>query len=298
MNRKHFMFQTGLASLAIALPFKKMIANYTNQEKNNLKTIRNNIGIYTESGGTLGYYFCKDGVIVIDSQFSNSIVHFLELGKTNFNSPYRYLINTHHHADHTSGNIAFKGIVDNIVGHENCLINYKKHSEDKKIVERQLYQNVTFKKNWGITFGQEKIEAHYFGAAHTNGDAVIHFENTNIVHIGDLVFNKLYPYIDPNNGGNFKNWILVLENIIHYFDNNTIFIFGHGSNSAVTGNLEDLKSMKKYIEELLNYVYLQKKQGNSLETILKTTTEIPNVGLWKDEYKQIKSNLTEAFNEV
>lgn len=298
MNRKHFIYQTGLTGLAIALPFKNLIANTIHQEKNNLKPIHSNVGIYTEMGGTIGYYYCKDGVIVIDSQFSNSIVHFLALGKTNFNSPYRYLINTHHHADHTSGNIAFKGILDNIVGHENCLINYKKHSVDKNTVDKQLFQNITFKKKWGTTLGQEKIQVHNFGAAHTNGDAVIHFENANIVHMGDLMFNKLYPYIDTNAGGSFKSWILVLESIIDYFDNKTIFIFGHGANSTVTGNIEDLKNMKKYIESLLNYVYLQKKQGNSLETILNTTTEIPNVGLWKDDFKQIKSNLMAAFNEV
>ncbi|MFX6246451.1 hypothetical protein ABTF77_21355, partial [Acinetobacter baumannii] len=78
--------------------------------------------------------------------------------------------------DHTGGNIAFKGLVPHVTGHENCLVNYKRVAAAQKNEDKQLFQDVTFKDTWKYKAGKERIKAYYFGAAHTNGDAVIHFE--------------------------------------------------------------------------------------------------------------------------
>jgi cyclase len=98
-----------------------------------------------------------------------------------------------------------KDNVEHVVGHENCLANYKRVTEQAKTVEKQLFQDTVFgKKTWKQKMGKERIRAYYFGAAHTNGDAIIHFEHANIAHMGDLLFNQLPPYIDRGAGANIK----------------------------------------------------------------------------------------------
>lgn len=286
-------------ALGISIGLNKSFANKTLQTKTyQVNYIQNNIGIFTESGGTIGFYKSEEGIVVIDSQFKNSITHFLELGKKEFNSPYKYLINTHHHKDHTSGNIEFKDKVEHIVAQDNCFINYKNQATTNNDLSNQLFPDITFSKQWGKKIGNETVFIQYFGAAHTNGDSIIHFKESNIAHLGDLVFNKIYPFIDKTNGGVFTNWILVLERIIQYLDTKTTCIFGHAANNMVVGNVEDIKGMKNYIEKLLSFVNLEKKQGKSMETIISNTSAIPNVGEWKDNFKQLKSNLTVAFDEV
>ena len=75
--------------------------------------------------------------------------------------------------------------------------------------------------------GDEHISAYYFGTGHTNGDAMIHFENANIVHTGDLVFNRRYPFVDNSAGASVKHWPVTLEQAQKKFDKNTLFVFGH-----------------------------------------------------------------------
>ena len=76
----------------------------------------------------------------------------------------------------------------------------------------------------------ETITLRYLGPAHTDGDSITHFENANVVHMGDLIFNRRFPYIDKSAGASVKNWIQVLKQTQKLFDKDTIFIFGHADN--------------------------------------------------------------------
>jgi cyclase len=102
--------------------------------------------------------------------------------------PFKFLINTHHHGDHTGGNIAFKGIAEHVVGHENCLANYKRVTEAARI--NNCTRILLLVKAGNKRSVKKVSRTYYFGAAHTNGDAIIHFENANIAHMGDLLFNQ------------------------------------------------------------------------------------------------------------
>src|SRR5690606_13066876 len=101
----------------------------------------------------------------------------------------------------------------------------------------------------------EKITLHYFGAAHTNGDALIHFERSDVVHMGDLVFNRRHPFIDKTAGADIKNWRSVLEKATKKFDKKTQYIFGHsGEGYDVTGTSDDLNKFNDYLGNLLKLV--------------------------------------------
>ncbi len=297
MQRRQFIRNTALTSGLLMLSSKELLASLLQQPAYKLTLLRNNVGFFTERGGTIVYYISKEGIVVVDSEFPDQAKHLIDELKKENTQPFKLLINTHHHGDHTGGNIAFKGLVEHVVGHENCLLNYKKVAADQKSEDKQLFQDVTFKDTWKVKVGDEKIKAYYYGAGHTNGDAIIHFEHANIAHVGDLMFNKMYPYIDKPAGASFKSWITVLDKTIKHFDNDTLFVFGHGSKNIVTGGKEELKKMQHYIEQLLQFVGLQIKDGKSKEDILKITS-IPNVGEWTDEMKRIQSNLEAAYSEL
>jgi cyclase len=297
MNRRSFIKNTSLTAGLFSFSSQNLLAAFLQQPAYKLTSLRNDVGIFTEKGGTIVYYLSKEGIVVVDTEFPDPAKHLIDELKKQSDQPFKLLINTHHHGDHTGGNIAFKGLVEHVVGHENCLSNYKRVATEQKSEDKQLFQDITFSQTWHTKIGKERIKAHYFGPAHTGGDAIIHFEHANIAHVGDLMFNKMYPFIDKKAGASFKNWITVLDKTIETFDNSTLFVFGHGSKNLVTGSKEDLKGMKNYIEQLLSFVDKQIKAGKSKEEILQITS-IPNVGEWADELKQLKTNLDVAFSEL
>ena len=275
MQRRSFIRNTGITAGLMALSSKDLIAAFLQQPAYKIKMLRGDIGIFTEKGGTIGFYQSTDGYVVIDTQFADTASHLIDELKKTKDQPFKFLINTHHHGDHTGGNIAFKGIAEHVVGHENCLANYKRVTE--KAPEKQLYQDMTFGDTWKQKIGKESIRTYYYGAAHTNGDAIIHFENANIAHMGDLLFNQLPPYIDRASGANIKNWIQVLQKTQKTFDKDTLFVFGHSGNGTdVTGGKAELAAFEDYLKKLLDFTAEQIKAGKTKEEISKIK-DIPGI---------------------
>lgn len=296
MQRRQFLRNTGLAAGLASIAPKNLLAGFWQQASYQLTPLRGDVGIFTEKGGTIGYYAGPDGWLVIDSEFPEPAQHLIAELKKMKDSPFRYLINTHHHGDHTGGNIAFKGLVDHVVGHENCLANYKRvaaqsHSEDKQLFQDQTFGN----SGWKLAFGKEKLKTYYFGPGNTNGDAIIHFEHANIAHMGDLMFNQLAPYIDRSAGANIKNWIQALEKTEKLFDKDTLFIFGHAvDNSKVTGSKTEIAAFKDYLNKLLDFTAQQIKAGKTKAEIVKIT-EIPGIS-WKDSGAE--RSFSAAYDEL
>lgn len=296
MQRRSFLRTTGLSAGLLALAPKDLLANLLQQPAFKITMLRNDVGIFTERGGTIAFHVSKKGIVVVDSQFPDQSKHLIDELKKQHEKPFTYLINTHHHGDHTGGNISFKDIVGHVVGHDNCLANYKRVAATQKNEDKQLFQDITFTDTWKQKVGSERIKAHYFGAGHTNGDAIIHFEHANVAHMGDLMFNRRYPAIDRSSGANLKSWTQVLDKTLTTFDNETLFVFGHAFNpEKVTGNKEDIKVFKDYIEKLLAFVDSEIKAGKSKEEILKAKA-IP--GVTEMQGNGIDRNLQAAYEEL
>jgi len=108
----------------------------------------------------------------------------------------------------------------------------------------------------------------HYGPAHTGGDAAVHFEQADVVHMGDLVFNRRHPYIDRPAGASIAGWGRVLEKIAAEYSQETIFIFGHaGPGFEVTGRVSDLLYQRDYFSALLDHVRGEIKAGQSRESI-------------------------------
>ncbi len=295
MHRRIF-FQKSMLTLGALTLGKQKILHAMQVDPWKITMLTNDIGIFTEKGGTIAFHFSKDGITVIDAQFPDTAKHLIDELKKRKDEPFRLLINTHHHLDHTSGNIAFKEITDRVLAHENSLTNQKNVAIANKNEDKQYYPNQTFGTEWNENIGKEKIALYYYGAAHTNGDAVIHFKHANIAHVGDLVFNRRHPYVDRSAGANMQSWIKVLDSTLKKFDNKTLFVCGHsGDNYDVKGSKDMLLSFQDYLGNVLKLVESEIKAGKSKDEILKNT-QIPGSPDWKGE--GIERPLTAAYEEI
>jgi len=296
MNRRNFIQKSALTIGAFGLLPNGLWAKSLQDTPFKIKDLRGGVSVFTEKGGTIAYLNTPKGMVVVDSQFPEQSQHLIDELKKKATNPFKLLINTHHHGDHTSGNITFKNLVEHVVAHENSLFNQKTVSQKQKSEEKQLFPDTTFSDNWKQKVGKEQIKAHYFGAGHTNGDAIIHFENANVTHMGDLIFNRRYPYVDRSAGANIHSWIKVLDKTLNTFDNETIFVFGHAFDpDKITGNKEDIKAFKDYLEKLLVFVEAEIKAGKSKDEVLKATS-IPGVREWKRD--GIGRGLQSAYEEL
>ena len=283
MNRRNFIQNTALTLGAFTLLPNGIWAKSTIDNPYKIKEVRRGVNVFTEKGGTIAYLNTSKGMVVVDSQFPEQSQHLIDELKKQSTNPFKLLINTHHHGDHSSGNISFKGLVEHVVAHENSLTNQKNVAVKQKTEEKQLFPDITFSETWKQKVGKERMRAYYFGAGHTNGDAIIHFENANVAHLGDLLFNRRYPFVDRSAGANVNNWIKVLDKTLSTFDNDTIFFFGHAFDpEKITGNKEDVKAFKDYLEKLLMFVGSEIKAGKSKEEVMKATS-VPGVTEWKGD---------------
>ena len=123
MQRRTFLKTTSLTLGGIALLNTDSLARFLADPAYNIKMLTPEIGIFTEKGGTILFMLNKKGIVVVDSQFEDTARHLIDEIKKKSKKPFNLLINTHHHADHTSGNIAFKNLVPHVVAHSNSKIN-------------------------------------------------------------------------------------------------------------------------------------------------------------------------------
>jgi cyclase len=265
----------------------------------NFEDLRRNVGIFTGRGGTIGWLATPDGVIAVDAQFPDTAKICVEGLQQRSPKGIQMLINTHYHGDHTGGNIAFRPAVKSIVQQERCAKLHKDFTTKNNTVESQAYADVTFGESWSTTIGDEKVWAHYDGAGHTGGDAVIFFEKANVVHMGDLMFNRLHPRVDRPSGASIKNWMKILERTAKKHKDAT-FVFGHAKQGMpVTGPAQELLHLRDYFDAALDHVQKGIKAGQSQEQI----TGIETLPKFDDyvssgQVLSLKGTLTAAYEEL
>lgn len=295
MKRRSFIRTSTLALSALTIIQQKIFAAI-GIDPWKITMLTERIGIFTEKGGTILFLLEKNGITIVDTQFPDSVQHLIDELKKKNEQPFHLIINTHHHGDHSSGNIAFKGMATTVVAHVNSKINQENAARERKNEDKQLYPSETYSDTWCKKTDNEKICLHYFGAAHTNGDSIVHFTNADIAHVGDLVFNRRHPYIDTKAGANIKNWINVLDKIIKILGTKTQFICGH----AATGydillKPDDIKIFGNYLGAVLAFTEAEIKAGKTKEEIIKATA-IPGFPEWKSE--GIERPLSAAYSEL
>jgi glyoxylase-like metal-dependent hydrolase (beta-lactamase superfamily II) len=298
IKRRDFLHSSVYLLGAILYPGKNIFSTLRSLPPEGIKEIRSNIGIFTKRGGTIGWYISDDALVVVDSQFPETAGQFISELKQKTDRKIDILFNTHHHGDHTSGNYYLKEFADKVIAQENCVkLQQKFYGKDEKS-NKQVYADTTFKEEWELDLVNEKIKVYHFGSAHTGGDAFFHFQEANVVHLGDLVFNRRYPYMDRPAGCTVTGSIDYLEKVIQMYGKDTVFIFGHAiSDDLVTGTVADVGIMKDYFSTLRDFLSKEINAGKSLEEIEKIE-HIPGFENLPERYDGEKNkNIKAAYDE-
>ncbi len=281
MNRREFISSSSLVVASVAVGRSASAPAYAAGSSGQAATpqapavtrfeeLRRGVGMFIGNGGTIGYLVNADGAIAVDSQFMNTAEICVKGLRERAPKGIEMLINTHHHGDHTGGNKAFRASAKHIICQENCLVWHKRVAEQANNVSDQAFADTTFGGSWSATFGDEKVWAHYHGAGHTSGDAVIFFEKANVVHGGDLLFRRIHPRIDGPAGASAVNWIKVLDRMVKdHAAPDTIFVFGHGADNNVKGAKADIVFFRDYLTAAVEHVRKGISAGSSKDEITK-----------------------------
>ncbi|MEC3905799.1 MBL fold metallo-hydrolase [Tamlana sp. 2201CG12-4] len=175
-------------------------------------------------GGNIGVSSGEDGIFMIDSKFAPLTPKILDAIKAISNKPIKFLANTHHHGDHTGGNENISKLNTSILAHDNV---YKRIKNNSKQSDDAL-PIITFNDKLSLYINGDQVLIFHTEHAHTDGDALLYFTNSNVLHTGDTYFNGMYPYIDLNSGGSVNGYIAAAKQALILIDDNTTIIPGHG----------------------------------------------------------------------
>ena len=236
---KNLMRNTLVVTALVLIPVLSVQA----QDNLMIKRVKDGLYAISGSGGNVGVRVTPEGVILVDDKFPRNFSEIQELVSQVSDHPVRYVLNTHHHGDHSGGNIEYINISE-IIAHQNARDNMVRGNQDAP-------PRLVFTDQTAIYLGGVEVRAFYMGRGHTNGDAVIYFPDLKTVHGGDLL-HTIAPFVDYANGGSSKGWVSTMNNILA-LDFDTA-IPGHGavmSRSDVIAFRNQMEAVRAKMAELI-----------------------------------------------
>lgn len=220
-------------------------------------------------GGNLAVFVGDDGILVVDDMLMPLTEKIRKAIENIQTGPINYLLNSHYHFDHAGGNAAF-GESSTIVAHKNV----RKRLAEGREAGAQFIEGprppealpvITFDKNLSFFWNGETVDLiHFDNTSHTDGDSVIFFRDSNVVHTGDQYVNlNGFPYIDRDVGGSATGLRDNIGMLLDMIDENTQIIPGHGP----LAKKKDLQHFYNIVSETIAYIEVQKTQGKNLEDI-------------------------------
>jgi glyoxylase-like metal-dependent hydrolase (beta-lactamase superfamily II) len=261
--------------------------------------VKDDIYMIEGKGGNIGLSFGSDGVFMIDNKFADMSEDILKEIKKKDKNLVQFLINTHHHGDHTGGNINMKEAGATIVAHENVrkrLSESFKNATSKSEGDPRKLPTITFTEDMTFHYNGEEIMVFHVHDAHTDGDAIVYFTGSNVIHTGDVLFKDRYPYIDLDNGGSVMGYIRALEKIGMLADDKTVIIPGHG-NVASKNDLEATANMLSMLYKRVSYHYVNKKSEAEIIAMRDFTKQYDDKGFGKG-FISTERMLQTLYNDV
>lgn len=210
-------------------------------------------------GGNIGLVLSAGGPVMIDDQFApleekiRAAVE--ELASTK--NP-RYVINTHFHGDHTGSNAGF-GTTSTLVAHDRVRARLVNGDKRDGPAPASALPTLTHADGMTLHIEGQTVELRHYPAAHTDGDSIVLFQEAKVVHMGDIMFNRMFPYIDQGSGGSVKGYVSALKDIHDKLPADWKVIPGHGP----LANRADIKALHDMILATGKIVAARKAQGMS-----------------------------------
>lgn len=232
-----------------------------------IKTTRlyDNIWLLQGAGGNMAAQTGKDGIVLIDSSFATAVPHIREAIATVSTDAPHALINTHWHVDHVDGNEGMHAAGYHFIAHEKTKTRMAEPAEMKLMhfslpaYPEAALPSTTFAESMHHNHNGDSIDLVHYDPAHTDTDIYIHFQNADVLHCGDIFFNKSYPFIDEGTGGTIGGTISAAVQSLTLVGDKTRIIPGHGP----LGNKMDLKSYVDMLSTVRDKVAALKKSGSS-----------------------------------
>ena len=224
-----------------------------------ISAIKDGIHVIMGRGGNIGVSVGEDGVFMIDDQFAPATEAILGQVKTVTDQPVRFLVNTHFHRDHTGGNenLGKAGVL--IFAHDN--VRARLLAGD---APADALPVVTFNDTTTFHMNGQTVRVFHTANAHTDGDAMIHFQEADVIHMGDTFFNGFYPFIDSRSGGSIEGVFRSIDLVLELADGETVIIPGHGP----IADRDDLIAYRDMLTKARDAISPLIADGKSVEEIV------------------------------
>ena len=255
-----------LKSIYTIIIFFTTIVTFAQNNDVVIKTtkITDHIYMLEGQGGNIGISVGDDGVFMIDSQYAPLTPKILEAIKAISDKQIKFLVNTHHHGDHTGGNANIGILGTTIIAHDNVYKRLNDAFADKLSATKKSLPIITFNDKLSIYLNGEQVFIFHVDNAHTDGDALLYFTESNILHTGDTFFSGLYPYIDLNSGGTVNGYIDAGKQALILIDEHTKIIPGHGKMS----NKKEYQFFLSMLENLKETVSAEIAAGKTEDEVV------------------------------
>ena len=263
--KKYFLVAAIIALCSSARP---TLAQDFSKVEIKVTKVAGNVYMLEGSGGNIGVSVGPDGILIVDDQFAPLADKIKAALKTLGEGKLKFVLNTHYHGDHTGGNIAF-GPDAPIIAQTNVR---KRLSEEQKskffnrttpASPKEALPVITFDSAVSVFFNGEEIKVIHFPHGHTDGDSVIFFTGSNVVHMGDDFFNGRFPVVDLEAGGDVEGMTKNIGDIISKLTAGVKIIPGHGPLSDADG----LKAFHNMLVQTTDIVRKRMAAGKTLDQI-------------------------------
>src|SRR5687768_10751725 len=230
--------------------------------------VNGNVYLLEGAGGNIGVSVGPDGILIVDDQYAPLADKIKAALKTLGEGKLKFVLNTHWHGDHTGGNAAF-GAEAPLIAHDNVRKRMSTVQENKFFKRttpaspKEALPVITFGHSVSIHFNGEEIRAIHFPTGHTDGDSVIYFTNSNVIHMGDHFFAGRFPFVDLDSGGDVEGFTKNVGDVIARLPAGVKIIPGHGALSTP----DDLKLFHRMLTETTDIVRKKMAAGKTLDQI-------------------------------
>ncbi len=257
-----------------------------------VEKLSDSVYVLSGSGGNIGLSTGPDGTFIVDDDYAGSGAAIQATIAEISDSPVRFVVNTHWHFDHAGSNDYFNKTGSTVIAHDNARRRLQSggfietHQLQVDAANPEALPVLTFGESLSLHLNGEEVRVLHIESAHTDGDALVWFEDSNIMHAGDVFLVGIYPLVDYSSGGSIGGLIAAADTILSVIDDQTQVIPGHGP----VGNKADVRAFREMCIKLRDRIADMKARGMSLNAVIENppTADLDATwNSWGDRWRAI-----------